>query len=310
VNGVLATSAAGNRPQSMPTWFDRKGVSLGVVGEAGQLETVALSPDGRRLAVGDNPGNGNSDIWLRDLVSGASTRATFSPGGEGTPVWSPDGTRIAFSSLRNGVQLPYQRAADGTGAELPLFASDRSAWVNDWSSDGRWVIYSTVGANGVGNDLWVVPIESGTARTPVPYIVGPARQQQAQFSPDGRFVAYGSDQSGTWEIYVQPFPNASDGKWMVSRGGGVEPRWSRDGKELFYFSGQTLMAAPVSVRPTFSNGPAAALFNAPIQAGFTNDGHRWQVAPDGKRFLLLISAGKYNAPPVDVIVNWQALLKK
>jgi hypothetical protein len=152
------------------------------------------------------------------------------------------------------------------------------------------VIYSTPKPNTTsGNDLWVVPMEDGIDRTPVPYLVTAALEQQAQFSPDGRFVAYGSDQSGPWEIYVQPFPNASDGKWMVSSGGGVEPRWSRDGKELFYFSGQTLMAVPVSLQPTFSTGPPAALFDAPVQAGYTSDSHRWRsrrrqtLSPAGKR---------------------------
>ena len=160
------------------------------------------------------------------------------------------------------------------------------------------------------NDLWVVSMASGSDRKPTPYLVAPAKQQQAQFSPDGRFVAYGSDQAGTWEIFVQPFPNAAEGKWMVSNGGGAEPRWSRDGKELFYFSGQTLMAVPISLRPTFSNRAPAALFDAPVQIGYTNDSHRWQVTPDGKRFLLLTNAGKDQAPPLDIIVNWPALLKK
>jgi len=312
-NGVLATSALGSRPRTIPTWFDRKGTSLGQVGEAGLIESVALSPDGRKLAVADvssGPGGQVSDIWLRDLTSGARTRVTFNPDNDSTPVWSPDGTRIAFTSRRAGVNLPYQRAADGTGGEIPLFPYDRSAWANDWSSDGRWVIYSTPGPNSAGNGLWVVPMGGGNARKPVPYLVASAIQQQAQFSPDGRFVAYGSAQSGTWEIYVQPFPKASEGKWMVSSGGGVEPRWSRDGKELFYFSGQTLMAVPVSMRPTFSNGAPVALFDAPVQAGYTNDSHRWQVAPDSKRFLLLTNAGKDQASPLDVVVNWAPLLKR
>ena len=310
-NGVLATSAVGGRPQTIPTWFDRKGTALGQVGEAGLIESIALSPDGRKLAVTEFVSAGQvSDIWLRDLVSGARTRLTFNPDNDSSPVWSPDGTRIAFTSRRDGVPLPYQRATDGTGAEIPLFAYDRTSYVNDWSSDGRWVIYSTPGPNNAGNRLWVVSTERGTERKPVPYLVASALQQQAQFSPDGRFVAYGSDQSGTWEIYVQPFPNASEGKWMVSSGGGVEPRWSRDGKELFYFSGQTLMAVPISVRPTFSSGAPAALFDAPVQTGYTSDSHRWQVAPDGKRFLLLTNAGKDPAPPLDVVVNWPALLKE
>ena len=312
--GVLATSGAGSRPTTIPTWFDRTGASFGQVGQAGLIDAVALSPDGRRLAVtegGTGPGGrgqGNA-IWLRDLVSGARQRLTFNA--SSTPVWSADGARVAFTSQRDGVNRLYQRAADGTGEEVPFFAHDGHAWVNDWSRDGRWVIYSTPRPDStIGNDLWAVPMEDGTERKAVPYLVTLALEQQAQFSPDGRFVAYGSDQSGTWEIYVQPFPDASDGKWMVSNGGGAEPRWSRDGKELFYFSGQTLMVVPVSVQPTFSTGAPKALFEAPIQPGYTADSHRWQVAPDSKRFLLLANAGKGQAQPLDVLVNWSALLKK
>ena len=164
---------------------------------------------------------GGSEIWLYDLVGGSRTRLTFSRGT--TPVWSPDGTRIAFTSRRNGVNLLYQRAADGTGGEIPLFDYDRNAWVNDWSSDGRWVIYSTPSTDkgAGGNGLWAVLMAGGTQPKSVPYLIASPMQQQAQFSPDGRFIAYGSDQSGTWEIYVQPFPNAADGKWMVSSGGGT-----------------------------------------------------------------------------------------
>jgi len=130
-----------------------------------------------------------------------------------------------------------------------------------------------------------------------------------RFSPDGRFVAFGSDESGTFEIYVQPFPNASQGKWMVSAGGGTEPRWSRDGKELFYFSGQALMAVPVLRSPSLSFGTPVKLFDAPIPSGYTNEGDLWQVAPDGKRFLFLPLAGPQPGPPVHVIVNWPALRK-
>ena len=309
--GVLATSAQGSRPQTIATWFDRKGTPLGQVGEAALIEGIAISPDGRKLAVTEAGGalGQRNAIWLRDFTSGARTRLTFEA--SSAPVWSPDGTTIAFTSLRDGVNRLHQRAADGTGGPTPLFAYAGNAWVNDWSADGRFVIYSTPRAGKtIGNDLWSVPMSNGMERKPVPYLATDFLEQQAQFSPDGRFVAYGSDQSGTWEIYVQPFPNASDGKWMVSSGGGVEPRWSRDGKELLYFAGQTLMAVPVNLRPTFSNGAPTALFDAPIQPAYTADSHRWQVAPDGKRFLLLVNGGKGEAPPLDVVVNWPALLKK
>ena len=191
-----------------------------------------------------------------------------------------------------------------------LFPHEGHASTNDWSLDGRVVIYSTpTPGRTLGNDLWSVPVTAGAERKLVPYLVTPAIVQQAQFSPDGRFVAYGSDVSGTWEIYVQPFPDASGGKWMVSSGGGAEPRWSRDGTELFYFSGQTLMAVPVALRPTFSNSAPTALFDAPVQPGYFADSHRWQVAADGKRFLLLANAAKDQAPPLDVVVNWPKLLK-
>jgi Tol biopolymer transport system component len=310
-NGVLATSAAGSRPRTIPTWFDRAGRAVGQVGEEGLIESVALSPDGRRLAVAESAGvgaNSTSDVWLRDLVNGGRTRVTFDRGS--TPVWSPDGSRLAFTSNRQGVNLPYQRSADGTGSETPLFPYDRHAWVNDWSRDGRWIIFSSPQTDATaGNDLWFVPVGTRDAK-PTPYLRTPALEQQAQFSPDGRFVAYGSDQSGNWEIYVQPFPNAPEGKWMVSNGGGVEPRWSRDGKELFYFSGQTLMAVPVSLQPTFSTGPRVALFDAAVQPGYTADSHRWQVAPDGKRFLLLVASGNVRAAPLEVVVNWPSLVRK
>ena len=238
-NGVMVTSAPGTRARTAPTWIDRKGAALASAADKGVFESVALSSDGRKLVVADAdsgaPGQQN-DLWLRDLVTGVKTRLTFNPDNDSTPVWSPDGRTIAYTSRRAGVNRPYKRSADGTGDEAPLFDHDRDAYANDWSSDGRWVIFTTRKPGSPSdNDLWVVPITQGIAGKPVPYLVQPGRQQQAQFSPDGRFVAYGSDQSGTFDIYVQPFPDASQGKWMVSSGGGVEPRWSRDGNELFYF---------------------------------------------------------------------------
>jgi Tol biopolymer transport system component len=228
-----------------------------------------------------------------------------------TPVWSPTDTTLAYTSRRDSISLPYQRSANGTGGEVPFFTYDWHAWVNDWSRDGRWVIFSSPPRSQEGsNDLWAISVTETGERKPQPYLVAPGTQQQAQFSPDGRFVAYGSDQSGTFEIYVQPFPNASDGKWMISNGGGAEPRWSRDGRELFYFAGQTLMRVPVTLQPTFAPGAPAKLFDAPILPGYSQDSHRWQLSPDGQRFLLLTVDGKGAGTPLDVIVNWTALLPK
>jgi Tol biopolymer transport system component len=284
---------------------------MDAAGEAGFHESLSLSPDGRRLVTassGTGAPNQPIDLWVYDLARRVKTRLTFNRAN--TPVWSSDGTRIAYTLPRGTLLLPHQRTADGTGSEMPLFAYERNAWINDWSKDGRWVIFSSPKpGTEANNDLWSVPMSDGSTGTPASYLSAPGRQQQAQFSPDGRFVAYGSDESGTFDIYVQPFPDASQGRWMVSSSGGSEPRWSRDGKELFYFSGQSLMAVPVSLTPTFSSGTAIKLFDAAIQAGYTNDSDRWQVAPDG-RFLLLVPAGRQQAPPVDVIVNWPALVPR
>jgi serine/threonine protein kinase len=310
-NGILATSARGARPNLIPTWFDRAGTAMATIGAPRIVESLGLSPDASRIAEAVSRDGGPNDLWLRDVTSGASSRLTFDPANDADPVWSPDGKRLVFAAIREGIVNIVERAADGTGGETQLFSAVRNAYPNAWSTDGHWVIYTQIRTGDQADmDLWVVPISAGVERKPVPYLVTPGRKAQAAFSPDNRFVAYISDESGTVEVYVQPFPNATDGKWMISSGGGVEPRWSADGKELFYFSGQALMAAPISLEPTFSSRPPIRLFDAPIQAGYINDSDRWQVAPDGKRFLLLAPAGKNEAPPIDVVVNWPALLRK
>jgi len=310
-NGVIASSVPGTRPRTIPTWFDRRGVVQGTVGAGGYFESVALSNDGRMLAVAEGVAGvqARHDIWSLDAVTGIKNRLTFYEGNDSTPVFSPDRRHIIYSSIRGRARL-FQRSADGTGDETPFFDHDGDVYANDWSSDGGSVLYSLgAAASPTANDLWVAPVVRGVVGKPVPYLVAPGRQQQARFSPDGRFVAFGSDQSGAFEIYVQPFPDASKGKWMVSAGGGTEPRWSQDGKELFYFSGQALMAVPVSLSPTFSFGTPVKLFDAPIPSGYTNESDLWQVAPDGRRFLFLPLAGPQPGPPLDVIVNWPALLK-
>jgi Tol biopolymer transport system component len=314
-NGLLATSAAATRPITIPTWFDRQGIQLAKVGADGAIQSVALAPDGRTVAVAEAAGRGSATreggtrLWLRDA---AGINRRFDSEGGDAPVWSPDGTAIVTAAMRQGVVNLYQRAANGAGRERRLFSSDRNTFANDWSRDGRWLIY-TIPKKGPGDldlDLWVVRADGGGDATPVPYITDRARDTQAEFSPDGRFVAYTSITNGDPEVYVQPFPNAADGKWLVSSGGGAEPHWSRDGKELFYFAGQTLMAVSITLQPTFSSGSPTRLFDAPVQPWYTNDSDRSQVAPDGKRFLLLIPGGKTTAPPIDIVVNWPTLLKK
>jgi Tol biopolymer transport system component len=247
---------------------------------------------------------------LRD-VNGPARRLNVASGD--SPVWSPDGLRLLVSSTRDGVVSVFERFADGAGQEREAIRAEGNTFANDWSRDGRWIIYTLPKGGLAGDtdlDLWVIPADGGSERTPVPYLNGPARDAQAAFSPDGRFVAYTSTDNGDPQVYVQPFPNAAGGKWLISSGGGSEPRWSADGKELFYFAGQTLMAVPVTLEPTFSSGSATRLFDAPVQPWYVNDTDRWQVSADGRRFLLLVSEGEAAAPPIDVVVNWPSLLRR
>jgi eukaryotic-like serine/threonine-protein kinase len=312
-NGVLVTSAPASTLVSLPTWFDRTGRRVDTFGAPGSFQGVALAPDGRTVALTEAQQaarEGGTALWLRD-VTGPARRLNV--GGGDSPVWSPDGVRLLVSFARAGVVSVFERSADGTGQERESIVAEGNTFANDWSRDGRWVIYTLPKGGLAGDtdlDLWVIPADGGSARTPVPYLTGPARDAQAAFSPDARFVAYTSTDTGDPQVYVQPFPNATGGKWLVSTSGGSEPRWSADGKELFYFAGQTLMVVPVSLQPTFSIGSAARLFEAPVQPWYVNDTDRWQVSADGRRFLLLVSEGETAAPPIDVVVNWSSLLRR
>jgi eukaryotic-like serine/threonine-protein kinase len=301
-NGVLATRARGGAASVVPTWFDRAGTRLGTVGDPDPIAAIALSPDGRRLAL-----RKDGNIWIRDLASGAQSRLTFGDRVTSSPLWSPDGQRLVVRSGNNNPAI-YEWPADNTGGAREVFRW--GGFLNDWSADGRSLLVSRrKGPGDLRNDLFVLPMGDDAARTPRPYIENDARIAQAVFSPDGRFVAYiSNEEDDRYEVYVQTFPDPV-GKWQVSEGGGVEPRWGPDGTELFYFSGSDLMAVPVNLKPTFSFGRAVPLFSAPVREGYTLDADLWQVSPDG-RFLLLVPDDTNAAPPLDIVVNWTALLDR
>jgi len=320
--GVLAyrTGVPGPSTNQL-TWFDRAGKNLGTVGEPGQYNTLALSPDGGRVAFERNDpqaagragaSRGNTDIWWHEFSTGISTRLTFDPGFDGQPVWSPDGSHIIFSSNRDGSMNLYQKVASGAGNEEALLKSNEEKHSYDWSPDGRFLLY---GVQGQKVDVWALPL-TGDDRKPIRYLQTESNVIQARFSPDSRWVAYTSDESGKREVYVSPFPAAPGVKWMVSKGGGDQPRWRRrDGKELFYISpDRKMIAVEISTASgAVQPGIPKALFAAPVYGGATLNTTRYDVTADGQKFLINSLATETNSAPsspITVVLNWEAGLKK
>ncbi len=316
-NGVLAYQtgdAIGANPLQL-TWFDRRGMNLGAAVTPGYYLSLRLSPDASRVAVTRmDLGTVSSNIWLNEFGRNTLTRITSARVADADPVWSPDGSHVAYASTRSGGTGLYQRATNGSGSEQVLLEPSGKRSLDDWSPDGRFLLYSQVDAR-TRSDLWVIPL-TGT-RTPTVYVNSEFNETHGQFSPDGHWIAYASDESGRSEIYVRPFPLAADsGKWTVSNGGGVTPRWRRDGKELFFLTTnlRTVMVAAVTHTPSFATSIPVPAFSASVQinAATSGAGSSWDVTPDGTKFLLPTVETQTGAaqPPVRVVLNWTAGLRK
>jgi eukaryotic-like serine/threonine-protein kinase len=312
-NGILATNSGGSANRQL-TWFDRQGKVVSHPGEPGRRDELNLSPDGTAVAEGRIDAQGIWVVWLLDLTRNASSRLTFDSNGAGDAVWSPDGKYIAYASGGGRSFDILRRPSNGATREEVLFHSDSLKTPLDWSPDGRWLLYMEQSKE-THADLWVLPepnAPAGTPRKPVPYLVTPFNEQQAQFSPDGKWVAYTSNESGSNEVYVRPFPASSGGKWLVSNGGGGQARWRRDGKELYYLRADgTLMAAEVHTGAAFQAGVPKALFRARITGGIgggPNVAWRWDISKDGQRFLVN-TATEENSAPVMVTTQWMGLLR-
>jgi Tol biopolymer transport system component len=295
------------------TWYDREGKVLGTVGEPGNYQRLAFSPDGTRLAV-MNEGGVDANIWLLDLSrGGASTRFTFGSARDANAVWSPDGSRIIFTSNRDGPYNLYQKSANGGKDEVALLQSSEDKLPTSWSPDGRFLLYTLLRPKSK-SDLWVLPLEGD--KKPVPFLIADYNERQARFSPDGHWVAYTSDESGQDEVDVRSFSMNSartaveaGGKWPISNGFGAEPHWRGDGRELYYRSrGGGLLAVEVTTNPSFRAGTPQSL--GPMTIPFWNSSGimLWDSTADGKRFLRL--ATKSGPQPLTVVLNWQSGLKK
>ena len=330
--GLLVYRTGTAAPRTKMVWVGRDGKHLEEVGPEDTYGSLRLSPDGKRAAVarGDATNNGNQDIWLSDFGRAVMTRLTFDPKNDRDPVWSPDGRQIAFSSDRSGVVQIYRKDAGGGGQEEQLTEGPNPKFVSDWSRDGRYLLYLE-SAPKTQDDLWALPLEapggsSGPgARKPILVLQTPFRERHAVFSPDGKWIAYTSDESGQDEVYVMAFAGAPasgggagtkvpGGKWQISNQGGTRPKWRGDGKELFYVSvaGSNIMAVGIRTSATGAESDTPRLlFTTPGLAPPGPVPSPYDVAADGQRFLMLLPPGsRRGVAPLTVVVNWQAGLKQ
>ena len=298
-DGTLAYIAPGQLSGQVLVWVDREGVEIGPVGSPGSFRNPELSPDGTTLAV-----MSNGDIWVYDLERGVSTRITFE-GQDVAAIWSPDGSRLTFSSSREGSFKLFEVPADGSGEVVKLFESPDGEAIGplDWSSDGQYLIFGT----GLGNR----GIRYLTDGDPVTVLDTDFDEFQARLSPDGRFLAYVSNESGRHEVYVRSFPQ-SDRKWNVTNAGGVQPRWSDDGTKLYYLvPGGALMEVAVASEEGLSLGAPERLFETGIHANAAvGTRAQYDVSLDGQRFLINRNAGVSREAELHVVLDWFTELKE
>ena len=298
-DGTLVYFDGTGRGVDQPAWFDRRGTRLGDVGR-GQTFTVdlALSPDGRRVAVSAGE-NGNQDIWVHDMELGVKTRVTTNAGLDFRPIWSPDAEEILYSMSNDDIAL---RRADGSGEPRVLLDTPTAARVSDWSRDGRYILYTAIEEE-IGDDLSYLERNEEGGWEPHLFLRTPFQERSASLSPDGRFIAYASDASGQFEVYVQPFPEGGR-RTTVSNNGGLEPRWSPDGRELFYVEATKLIAVSVDTSETFSVRSRTSLFEHP---SLTNAFYpQYDISADGQRFIIPtpVEEAPGAKPMIRVVQNW------
>jgi dipeptidyl aminopeptidase/acylaminoacyl peptidase len=310
-NGVLAYRSGSNLNHEL-VWCDRRGKVLLRSGAPGEYQNLELSPDGKQVALAHNdPQTETADIWLLDLSRDISTPLTFDPALDVRPIWSPEGRQIIFGANRGGAVGIYRKGVSGVDKEELLLKGTEVMNPTCWSRDGRFIVNSQRGLK-TQMDLWILPLAGD--RQPREYLTSDFSEVQGRLSPDGRWLAYISNESGRYEVYVQPFPAAPGKRTQVSKGGGTHPRWRNDGKELFYLAADgQLMAVAVKAESRFEAGAATELFelrgfgttSAPASARYPYD-----VTADGQRFIILKQVEDASTQNITVVLNWTAALKR
>jgi serine/threonine protein kinase/Tol biopolymer transport system component len=298
-------------------WFDRAGRPLGTVGEpdVDGLLNPELSPDGKRVAFERTVG-ANRDVWISDIASGLRARFTSDPAIDRLPIWAPDGSQIVFDSFRSPTtptspsadrEQLYEKTSNGAGTEQLLFSSDQVKLPTDWSRDGRFILFKSVNPR-TNYDLWALPLTGD--RQPFPIVNTNFEERDGRFSPDARWIAYSSNESGRFDVYVQAFPRPG-GRSLISPSGGGQPRWRKDGKELFFVAWDgNLMSVPIALSADGQRidvGKASALFSTHLASEATPGGNKQQydVSPDGQRFLMNVTTEEQSSPPITLIFHWK-----
>jgi hypothetical protein len=291
------------------TWVDRSGAHGTRVSQPTEVDSFSLSADERRIAMAIRSGPNVSDVWTFAVPDGTPSKFTFGPDpGWGFPLWSPDGSAIAYATFDLAGQASYElrrRRADMTGSEETLLKTDAIIFLWNWAPDGKALVYSA------NNDLWQLPLEGD--RKPVQLTSAPSDEQYGQVSPDGRWLAYAAGNRGEMQIYVQPIP-ATGALWLVSKDGGTMPRWRRDGRELYYRAADgRLMSVPVvasaiGAGASFQHGTPQALFGSIPTIGNVQR-FTYQPSADGQRFLVALPT-EAGARPMTVVLNWQQAIRR
>ncbi|MGH9367295.1 MAG: TolB family protein, partial [Thermoanaerobaculia bacterium] len=311
--GVLAYAEQDPGGLAQLQWFDRRGKQVGSVSGPGEYQNPRLSADGKRLAVTviGRHGAAIPDIWLYDLPRAIATRFTFAETlADFNANWSPNGGQIVFNSNRKGPWDLYQKAVGG-GESVALLESKKNKFPSDWSSDGRFILYREFDPKRRG-DLWVLPLFGD--RKPIPLLTTEFDEGHGQFSPDGQSIAYTSNESAHNEVYVMSFPGGKD-RHQISAAGGSQPRWRQDGGELFYIAAdKNLMAVEVQGSgAAFTAGEPRPLFETHLRRSGSlalDLAFNYDVAADGQRFLMNVDLTGATSPPIALVVNWTAGLKK